>query len=112
MDFAKLKTAMGELDENTVLAILDEVMTSGVCAGSAGNGCLPGRAMNIVGDLFQTGEYFVGDLIFAGDLMTRAMDILKPGLIQSSGGAVGQMVFCTVQHDLHDIGKNIVKSHA
>jgi dimethylamine corrinoid protein len=109
MDFEKLKTAMGELDENTVLSILDEVMADGgTQVQKAMEACQEG--MNTVGNLFQTGEYFVGDLIFAGDLMTRAMDMIKPGLAKSSGCKVGRMIFCTVQHDLHDIGKNIVKA--
>ena len=41
--------------------------------------------MDIVGDQFESGEYFVGDLIYAGELMTSAVGILKDPLITSDG---------------------------
>ena len=59
---------------------------------------------------FEEGEYFVGDLIFAGEIMVEAMDILKPALAGSGSAKVGKMILCTVKDDLHDIGKNIVKA--
>lgn len=108
-DGNKLKDAMSELDDSTVIAIMNEVMADGGSeAVKAMEACQEG--MNVVGDLFQSGEYFVADLIFAGDLMTRAIDIIKPALKKSSESNVGRMVFCTVKGDLHDIGKNIVKA--
>mgnify|MGYP003377387438 CR=1 FL=1 len=67
--------------------------------------------MNTVGRLFEEGEYFVGDLIFAGELMTDAVEVLKPLLASSeSTGTKTKMILCTVKDDLHDIGKNIVRS--
>ena len=67
------------------------------------------KGMDAVGKLFEEGEYFVGDLIYAGELMTDAVAILKDALV--SGDAAGpktKMILCTVKDDLHDIGKNIV----
>jgi methylmalonyl-CoA mutase cobalamin-binding domain/chain len=108
-DMSRLKQAMGELDDETVIGLVQEVM-----AGGGGDAQLALEAcqegMNIVGDLFQSGEYFVADLIFAGDLMTRAIDVIRPALAKSTVGKIGRMVFCTVKGDLHDIGKNIVKT--
>jgi methanogenic corrinoid protein MtbC1 len=67
--------------------------------------------MNLVGKKFETGEYFVADLIYAGELMTAAVGILKSALIQGkTGGKREMIILCTVRGDLHDIGKNIVKS--
>lgn len=107
IDFNTLKKAMGDLEESTVTDIMTKVIEEGGTeAVEAMRACQEG--MNIVGDLFQTGEYFVGDLIFAGDLMTRAMTIIKPAVAGIAGGKIGKMIFCTVQGDLHDIGKNIV----
>ena len=69
------------------------------------------KGMDTVGKLFEEGEYFVGDLIYAGELMTDAVDVLKPYLAGSeSAGAKTRMILCTVKDDLHDIGKNIVRS--
>lgn len=108
-DFDLLKKAMGALDEDAVMKILEEVMADGgKSAQQAMTACQEG--MNIVGELFETSEYFVGDLIYAGDLMTRALGVLKSALISGSNDNAGvKMIICTVKGDLHDIGKNIVR---
>ena len=108
IDFEKLAEAMGELDEDTVKELL-EAVDSEEAAASAMEACQKG--MDTVGKLFEEGEYFVGDLIYAGELMTDAVEILKPYLAgAASSGAKTRMILCTVKDDLHDIGKNIVRS--
>jgi len=110
IDFEALAAAMGELDEDTVKELLEQVMAEGGAdANAAMEACQKG--MDTVGKLFEEGEYFVGDLIYAGELMTDAVEILKAALV--SGDATGtksRMILCTVKDDLHDIGKNIVRS--
>lgn len=108
IDFENLAVAMGELDEDTVKEILKTVSNSEE-ANKAMEACQAG--MNQVGKLFEDGEYFVGDLIYAGELMTDAVEILKPHLASGEGtGTKAKMILCTVKDDLHDIGKNIVRS--
>ena len=107
IDFEKLAAAMGELDEDTVKEILEAVDTA-EDANKAMEACQAG--MNEVGKLFEEGEYFVGDLIYAGELMTDAVEVLKPYLTAGDSTAKAKMVLCTVKDDLHDIGKNIVRS--
>lgn len=110
IDFEALAQAMGELDEDAVKELLDEVMADGGAdAGKAMEACQKG--MDIVGKLFEDGEYFVGDLIYAGELMTDAVAILKDALVEGDGNSSKtRMILCTVKDDLHDIGKNIVRS--
>jgi len=110
IDFEKLAAAMGELDEDTVKELLEQVMAEGGAdADKAMEACQKG--MDTVGKLFETGEYFVGDLIYAGELMTDAVAILKDALVTGdNSGAKTRMILCTVKDDLHDIGKNIVRS--
>ncbi|ADG83456.1 cobalamin B12-binding domain-containing protein [Thermincola potens] len=113
VDLEKLTQAVGELDEEKVLAILKEFVgtnPSGEEANKVVNACQQGMA--IVGDLFEKGEYFVGDLIFAGELLTAAIDTLKPVLGGESNTKIGKIVLGTVEGDLHDIGKNIFASMA
>ena len=108
IDFENLAVAMGELDEDTVKEIL-EAIDNEADAASAMEACQKG--MDTVGKLFEEGEYFVGDLIYAGELMTDAVEVLKPYLAGAeSTGAKTKMILCTVKDDLHDIGKNIVRS--
>ena len=108
IDFENLAAAMGELDEDTVKEILDAIDNVDD-ANKAMEACQKG--MDTVGKLFEEGEYFVGDLIYAGELMTDAVEVLKPFLAGSeSTGSKTRMILCTVKDDLHDIGKNIVRS--
>ena len=108
IDFEALAAAMGDLDEDTVKEILEAVATP-EDADKAMEACQKG--MDTVGKLFEEGEYFVGDLIYAGELMTDAVEVLKPFLTGGeSSGSKTKMILCTVKDDLHDIGKNIVRS--
>ena len=110
IDYEKLAEAMGDLDEDTVKELLQQVMDEGgEGAPKAMEACQKG--MDTVGKLFEEGEYFVGDLIYAGELMTDAVGILKDALVSGeSSGPKTRMILCTVKGDLHDIGKNIVRS--
>ncbi len=109
MDFKELENAMADLDEDAVLDMMNKIMdNNGEGVQEAMEACQKGMAR--VGTLFEEGEYFVGDLIFAGEIMVEAMDILKPALAGSGSAKVGKMILCTVKDDLHDIGKNIVKA--
>lgn len=67
------------------------------------------RGMEIVGERFAAGEYFIPDLIYSGEILKGVTDIVKPKL--SKGTEVkrlGKIVFGTVAGDIHDIGKDIV----
>ena len=109
MDYKELEQAMADLDEDTVLDMMKEVMdNNGEGVKEALEACQKGMAT--VGDLFEKGEYFVGDLIYAGEIMVEAMDIIKPALAGADHKKLGRMILCTVKDDLHDIGKNIVKA--
>lgn len=106
--FDEIKEAMQELDEEQLLALVEKAVAAGEVQDAL-KACQEG--MEEVGNRFEAGEYFVGDLIFAGEIMVGAMDIMKPVLAGGSGGAqYGRMILCTVKDDLHDIGKNIVKA--
>lgn len=110
LDFDALAQAMGDLDEDTVVEILNGVMSEG---GKQANEAMAAcqKGMDTVGEQFQAGDYFVGDLIYAGELMTTAVDILKDALVSGDGDSnKAKMILCTVKNDLHDIGKNIVRS--
>ncbi|HEX3032064.1 MAG TPA: cobalamin-dependent protein [Bacillota bacterium] len=111
LDAKVLTQAIGDLDEDAVVSMLEEFVASNPSHEEAYNivgACQQGMA--IVGELFEKNEYFVGDLIFAGELLTRAIDILKPVIGGDDSKKVGSVVIATVEGDLHDIGKNIFGS--
>jgi 5-methyltetrahydrofolate--homocysteine methyltransferase len=68
------------------------------------------EAMAIVGDRFEAQEYFLPELIIAGEMLTAIGDMAKPKLVgdATEGEAAGKVVIGTVAGDIHDIGKDIV----
>jgi methanogenic corrinoid protein MtbC1 len=113
IDTAKLKQIVGELNEDSVNELLDQFIASkpsGDDAKKVVEACQQG--MEIVGANFEKGEYFVGDLIFAGELLTASIEKLKPLLGSGGGSTRGVIVLGTVEGDIHDIGKNIFKGMA
>ena len=102
---------VGELDEESVMNFLSDFIKGNPSQSDANKvvaACQEGMA--VVGDLFEKGEYFVGDLIFAGELLSEVIDRLKPILGCDAHGNAGKIVLGTVHGDLHDIGKNIFRS--
>jgi 5-methyltetrahydrofolate--homocysteine methyltransferase len=67
-------------------------------------------AMDEVGRLFETEEYFVPELLLAGRAMKSAMELLRPLMITSGEKLTTRVVIGTVKGDMHDIGKNLVAS--
>jgi methylmalonyl-CoA mutase cobalamin-binding domain/chain len=66
--------------------------------------------LDVVGNLYQNGEYFLSELYMAAETMAIAMEVLMPAL--SSGSATesaGIVVLGSIMGDIHDFGKNIVK---
>ncbi len=109
MDFEGLAQAMGDLKRKDMLNVLNEGLEQGVDVSKALDACQQG--MDIIGEKFDEGEYYVSDLIYAGELMKEAVDVIKPIMTsQDSYENLGKAIMCTVHDDLHDIGKNIVKA--
>lgn len=70
------------------------------------------EAMSVVGGRFEQGEYFVPELILAGEMLREISDLAKPHLASSAvatGPRLGKVVLGTVHGDIHDIGKDIVR---
>ncbi len=68
-------------------------------------------AMDIVGQRFEEGEYFLPELVLAGEMLDNIGAVAKPLIKQTDGAEqqkLGKVLIGTVHGDLHDIGKNIV----
>lgn len=66
-------------------------------------------AINHVGELFDKQIYYLPQLIASAEAMEGGIGILEPVLEQNrSGQSLGTIVIATVEHDIHDIGKNLV----
>jgi 5-methyltetrahydrofolate--homocysteine methyltransferase len=96
----------GEPEDAEELAqqALDQGLDPLVCINE---GLTPG--MNRVGQLFESGEYFLPDLIIGGEAMKSALAVLEPALVGGRERQVlGRVVLGTVEGDLHEIGKTLV----
>jgi 5-methyltetrahydrofolate--homocysteine methyltransferase len=67
------------------------------------------KGITIVGQKYEKGEYFLTELVGAGEIMKEGMEEISPFLNSKDVKPVGKVVIGTVCGDLHDIGKNIVK---
>ena len=65
--------------------------------------------MNIIGERFKNNEVYVPEVLVAARSMNMGMQILKPLLVEDGVQSTGKVCIGTVQGDLHDIGKNLVK---
>ena len=102
----ELVKAMADLDEEQVLALVKIQLANGVAPAQILENCRQG--MTIIGERYESGEYFLSDLIMAGEIFKQAGETLTPLIGASGGPAKGKVVIGTVQGDIHDIGKDIV----
>ncbi len=69
------------------------------------------EAMDVVGRNFQEGEFFIPELVMAGEILGQITAVVKPHVAQdaeATGERRGTVLLGTVHGDIHDIGKNIV----
>jgi 5-methyltetrahydrofolate--homocysteine methyltransferase len=68
------------------------------------------KAMEEVGKRFETGQFFLSELIYSGEVFKGINALLEPALKTAitEGNAQGAIVFGTPRGDIHDLGKNIV----
>ncbi|MGB5423208.1 MAG: corrinoid protein, partial [Desulfobacterales bacterium] len=65
--------------------------------------------MEVVGDLYDRNEYFVPEVLMCADALYAGLDILRPHVPKDKAGLNAQVVIGSIQGDVHDIGKNLVK---
>ncbi|MCL2825821.1 MAG: cobalamin-dependent protein [Eggerthellaceae bacterium] len=107
IDANEITQQMSDLDEDALLESLTGVINEDPDSAMAAlQACQAG--LEQVGKRFEAQEYFLSDLVYAGELMTDAAAILKPALAESTTASLGKVVICTVKGDIHNIGKNIV----
>lgn len=105
-----LKDGVVNFEEEKVKDAAQRVVDEGLDAYDAVmNGLAVG--METVGDLYDKHEYFVPELLMASDALYAGLDILKPHIsVEDQDKRLkGQVVMGTVQGDVHDIGKNLIK---
>jgi 5-methyltetrahydrofolate--homocysteine methyltransferase len=103
--FGEIKTALVEFEVELLKVKVREALDKGVKAEEIIS--ILSEGMDVVGEKYQAGEYFVTSLIIAGETMKEALEVLEPHLSGQEGTKRGKIVMATVAGDIHDIGKNI-----
>lgn len=102
-----LKESIVNLDFDAVVEIAEEAMKRGIDPNKAiTDGMVSG--MTIVGQKYESGEYFLSELVVAGEVMKEGLKIINPYIKEDSAKSLGKVVIATVEGDAHDLGKNIV----
>ena len=66
------------------------------------------KGLEIVGEKYEREEYYLAELVVAGEIIKEGMKVLEPHLKSGEAKKIGKVAIGTVRGDLHDIGKNIV----
>lgn len=103
----KLITMMADLLEEETLDMAKELVQKGTAPTAILDDAR--SAMEIVGRRFETGEYFIPDLMMAGEILKGISEMVRPLLESDTPSAKkGKVLIGTVAGDIHDIGKDIV----
>jgi len=102
----RLKDTIVALDIPGLQEACEEALAAGIPAYRA---VVEGmsKGMEIVGQKYEDGEYYLAELIMAGETMREGMVVLEPHLTAGGMSRAGKAVIGTVKGDLHDIGKNV-----
>lgn len=91
--------------------IVKELVQQAIDAGMDPQEILGGllSGMDVIGEKFKNGEIYIPEVLVAARAMNQGATLLKPLLAEAGAQSSGKVCIGTVQGDLHDIGKNLVK---
>jgi methanogenic corrinoid protein MtbC1 len=104
----QLVNAIADMKEDEALKLAQDMLDAGEDPQTvldAGK-----EAMSIVGDRYECGDYFLPELIIAGDMLKAIGELVKPKLHAqvTQSKPLGKIVLGTVAGDIHDLGKDVV----
>ena len=108
MDLHEISVQLQAGKAKIVKTLVQQAIDEGISAQTIlEEGLLDG--MNVIGEKFKNNDVYVPEVLVAARAMNMGMQVLKPHLMASGVSATGRVCIGTVQGDLHDIGKNLVK---
>jgi len=107
VDLAKIADGIIKADVDAVKEMVQQAIAEGQDVQKIlNNGLIAG--MSAVGDKFESGEFFLPEMIIASKTMKEGLELLRPLLLQAKVKSAGVVVMGTAKGDIHDIGKGIV----
>ncbi len=107
-----LREALLALDKEQLLAGVDALVEASGASRAQEAVDTIAEALQIVGQRFQDGDWFLNELVYSGEIAKEAMEKLSPLLTASGREGNGLVIVGTVQGDLHDLGKDIFLNYA
>ena len=108
----KIKNELLALDMDAALKAAGEVAKSQNKAAVKEAVDAVTQALQVVGKRFQDGEWFLSELVYAGEISKEIMNLLSPLMQSEPSQSYGTILIGTVAGDLHDLGKNIFINYA
>ena len=107
LDLAEIRNAVIKGARNDVKGLVEKAIAEG---GDVSEILKEGltTAIDIVGDKFEKGEYFLPEMLMSAMAMKEGMKVLRPLLAENDVRTSGVVVLGTVSGDIHDIGKSII----
>lgn len=109
---AQLQRGLLELDMEAALGAANVVISGDGKATVKEAVDVVTRSLETVGKRFQDGQWYLAELVYAGEIAKDVMNALSPLMQSEATQSRGTMVIGTVAGDLHDLGKNIVVNYA
>jgi methylmalonyl-CoA mutase cobalamin-binding domain/chain len=104
-----LYDAVVNMDEDLTAEMSRSILARGIDPGHAVKHGLM-AAMEKVGELYAADTYYVSELLLCADALHAGLEILAPHMEEVSDGGRNHIVIGTVEGDIHDVGKNLVKA--
>ena len=108
----RLKNTLLELDMDGAVEAARAVAGTGDPAAVKDAVDAVAGGLEVVGRRFQSGEWFLVELVYAGEIAKEVMNLLSPMMASGATESAGTVVVGTVAGDLHDLGKNIFINYA
>lgn len=106
---SSLEKAVLDMDEELATKAAKEVLSSGIDVLKAINDGLV-KGMKKVADLYENEQIFLPQVLASAGAFYAAFDILRPKMLEGATGGGSKVVIGVVEGDIHDIGKNLVKT--
>jgi 5-methyltetrahydrofolate--homocysteine methyltransferase len=105
--FSSMKSYVLAFNEEALLETIDKALDQGIAPSDIiSNGLSAG--LEVVGSKFESGEFFLPELMLSGNIMKNALDRIRPAMAATGEGASQKVLLGTVEGDVHYIGKNIM----
>jgi len=103
-----IRNSLANLDASLTLKYVSDSLKHDISIMDIINSLADG--MKLIGKKYEENEYFIADLIAAVEIFNESMNILKPKILERrETKPFGKVVIGTVEGDIHDVGKNLVK---